>query len=222
MFTGIIEEIGKISSAWKSDKILNIKIFAPKISKELKIGQSVSVNGACLSVINMTDIDFETQAGIETLNKTTLQNLNPKSLVHLERAMILGSRLDGHIVQGHVDGICSLIQRESIGENIELTIKYPKGFDANLIEKGSVALDGVSLTIHTKDKAASSFKVTLIPQTISSTLFSSYNTGKIMNIELDLIGKYVHNVIQQILGNEDIKKSSCSITQEFLIKHGFN
>jgi len=192
MFTGIIETLGKVSSIEAKDGNLDITIES-SLTPELKIDQSVAHNGVCLTVVNLTDTTYTVTAIAETLNKTNLGSLKTYDPVNLERAMILGSRLDGHIVQGHVDqtGECTSV-REDNGSWV-----YSFCYDASTgnptIEKGSITIDGTSLTVVNSGK--NSFEVAIIPYTYQHTRFNTYKVGTIVNLEFDVIGKYVAKLI---------------------------
>ena len=221
MFTGIIEEIGKISSIKGGNEIKELSIHAPKIAKDAEKGQSISVNGVCLTVKETFSSGFQVQMGTETLKTTSLNGIRTEDRVHLERGMTIGSRLDGHIVQGHVDGTSELINKIKRGDNLQLSVKYPENLGMFFIKKGSVALDGVSLTIHSLDRKSNLLIISLIPHTIKSTLFSEYNEGKILNIEVDLIGKYIYNFISGLINGNEKNKAKNELSMEFLAKQGY-
>ncbi len=188
MFTGIIESLGKITNV-KADRGNIDFTIESEISKELKIDQSVSHNGVCLTVTDKSNNTHTVTAVKETLDKSSLRNFSVDDLINLERAMKLGERLDGHLVQGHVDGVAKCI---SIYVNDGSWI-YQFEFDVKnemlLIEKGSICINGVSLTVF--DIVKNTFKVTIIPYTYENTSFKKLKEGDIVNIEFDMIGKYL-------------------------------
>ena len=188
MFTGIIESLGKITNV-KADRGNIDFTIESKISKELKIDQSVSHNGVCLTVTDKSNNTHTVTAVKETLDKSSLRNFSVDDLINLERAMKLGERLDGHLVQGHVDGVAKCI---SVYVNDGSWI-YQFEFDVKnemlLIEKGSICINGVSLTVF--DIVKNTFKVTIIPYTYENTSFKKLKEGDIVNIEFDMIGKYL-------------------------------
>lgn len=188
MFTGIIETLGKVTHLEPKGGNLNITI-ASNLTPELKIDQSIAHNGVCLTVVSLTDTTYTVTAIAETLNKTNLDQLKINDMVNLERAMILGSRLDGHIVQGHVDqtGKCTRIKEEN-GSWI-FSFAYDLGNGNPTIEKGSITIDGTSLTVVNSGK--NTFDVAIIPYTYEHTRFNTYEIGTIVNLEFDVIGKYV-------------------------------
>ncbi len=188
MFTGIIESLGKITDL-KFDRGNIDFTIESDISKELKVDQSVSHNGVCLTVTETNNNTHSVTAVKETLDKSSLTNFSVNDLVNLERAMKLGERLDGHLVQGHVDGVAKCL---GISVNDGSWI-YKFEFDISnemlLIEKGSICINGVSLTVF--DIAENTFKVTIIPYTYENTSFKTLKEGDIVNIEFDMIGKYL-------------------------------
>ncbi|SDT35786.1 riboflavin synthase [Maribacter dokdonensis] len=188
MFTGIIETLGKVTALEPKGGNLDITI-ASSLTPELKIDQSVAHNGVCLTVVSLTDTTYTVTAIAETLNKTNLDTLKINDTVNLERAMILGSRLDGHIVQGHVDqtGECTSV-REDNGSWI-FSFTYDAATGNPTIEKGSITIDGTSLTVVNSGK--NTFEVAIIPYTYEHTRFNTYKPGTIVNLEFDVIGKYV-------------------------------
>ncbi|SIQ01027.1 riboflavin synthase [Maribacter ulvicola] len=188
MFTGIIETLGKVISLETKGGNLDITIES-SLTPELKIDQSVAHNGVCLTVVSLTDTTYTVTAIAETLNKTNLDTLKTNDIVNLERAMILGSRLDGHIVQGHVDqtGKCTSVKEDNGSWIFSFTYDPANGNPT--IEKGSITIDGTSLTVVNSGK--NTFEVAIIPYTYEHTRFNSYKPGTIVNLEFDVIGKYV-------------------------------
>ena len=188
MFTGIIETLGVVKRLDTEGSNLHITLTSP-LSNELKIDQSVSHNGVCLTVVAVDGQTYKVTAIAETLQKTNLNQLKVGDKVNLERAMILGSRLDGHIVQGHVDqtGICIAITEEN-GSWV-FTFEYDASTGNPTIEKGSITIDGTSLTV--VDSGSHTFSVAIIPYTYEHTRFNTYEVGSLVNLEFDVIGKYV-------------------------------
>jgi riboflavin synthase len=188
MFTGIIETLGEITKLEKEGSNLHITVDAA-LTQELKIDQSVAHNGVCLTVVSLEGSTYTVTAIEETLQKTSLGNLKVGDAVNLERAMILGSRLDGHIVQGHVDqtGICTSITEKD--GSWFFSFEYDATNGNPTIEKGSITIDGTSLTV--VDSGSNTFSVAIIPYTYENTRFNSYRIGTVVNLEFDVIGKYV-------------------------------
>jgi riboflavin synthase len=188
MFTGIIETLGIVKNIEKDQGNVHFTIESD-ITNELKIDQSVAHNGVCLTVVNIDDREYVVTAIKETLDKTNLDHLTKDDVVNLERAMKLGDRLDGHIVQGHVDqtGVCTGI-KDSEGSTY-FTFSYDIGNENITIEKGSVTINGVSLTV--VNSVGNTFSVAIIPYTLMHTTFKNLKKGDSVNLEFDVIGKYV-------------------------------
>ncbi len=193
MFTGIIETLGEVVALKKEGENLHISIQSA-ITPELKIDQSVSHNGVCLTVVDIQNRVYTVTAIQETLDKTSLGSLVLGSKVNLERAMVLGARLDGHIVQGHVDqtAICEKIEEK--GGSWFFTFRYDASKNNITIEKGSITVDGVSLTV--VDSQKNQFSVAIIPYTYEHTCFNTYSKGSVVNLEFDVIGKYVARLME--------------------------
>ncbi|MBU2995818.1 riboflavin synthase [Cellulophaga baltica] len=192
MFTGIIETLGEVKELRKEDTNLHISVNAT-ITHELKIDQSVAHNGVCLTVVAIDGDNYTVTAIDETLQKTNLEHLNVGEAINLERAMILGSRLDGHIVQGHVDQIGTCINIEEKNGSWFFTFEYDATLNNPTIEKGSITIDGTSLTV--VDSSKNTFSVAIIPYTYENTRFNTYKVGTIVNLEFDVIGKYVSKLM---------------------------
>ncbi|MUP45074.1 riboflavin synthase [Gramella sp. BOM4] len=191
MFTGIVEEIGKITRISKSGTNLDIWVNA-KMTPELKIDQSVAHNGVCLTVVSINDSEYQVTAVKETLEKTNLGKLKTGSPVNLERGMKLGDRLDGHIVQGHVDQTAKCTNRKEADGSWEFSFEYDPDLNNITIEKGSITINGVSLTVVNSKK--NSFSVAIIPYTYEHTTFKELKEGDTVNLEFDVIGKYVKRI----------------------------
>ena len=188
MFTGIIESLGKITSVKADRGNINFTIESG-ISRELKIDQSVSHNGVCLTVTEQSDNTHTVTAVKETLDKSSLKSFSVDDLINLERAMKLGERLDGHLVQGHVDGVAKCIGMSVNDGSWIYKFEFDVKNEILLIEKGSICINGVSLTVF--DIVENTFKVTIIPYTFDNTSFKELKEGDIVNIEFDMIGKYL-------------------------------
>ncbi len=195
MFTGIIETVGEISQLTQEGENLHIKIKSP-LTQELKIDQSVSHNGVCLTVVKLMESAYVVTAIKETLGKTNLKSLEKGALVNLERAMKIGDRLDGHIVQGHVDGTAICKDIEEVNGSWVFTFEY-KNLEFNTVEKGSITVNGVSLTVVNSKKGE--FSVAIIPYTFENTNFKTIKAGSEVNLEFDIIGKYVKNLMAPYL-----------------------
>ena len=193
MFTGIIEDIGVVSNLKSELGNLHISIKS-KMTPELKIDQSIAHNGVCLTIIDKNDDEYTVTAIKETLDKTSIGQLQIDDKVNLERAMKLGDRLDGHIVQGHVDqtAICTKVKEEK-GSWV-FTFKYDSTLNNMTIEKGSITINGTSLTVVNSKK--DSFSVAIIPYTYKHTNFYTFKTGTLVNLEFDVLGKYVAKLVE--------------------------
>lgn len=188
MFTGIIESIGTVDAVMREGENLMLTISS-NISSSLTIDQSVAHNGVCLTVVRIDGDTHQVVAIGETLLKTTLGSLSPGDIVNLERAMLLTNRLDGHIVQGHVDGIAKCAAIEEQEGSWQYLFEYDKAFQQLIVEKGSICLNGISLTVF--DLVENKFKVAIIPYTYEHTNIHLLQVGTAVNIEFDIIGKYV-------------------------------
>ncbi len=188
MFTGIIETLGTIQEIRKENSNVHITISS-SITNELKIDQSVAHNGVCLTVVAIKDDCYTVTAIDETLQKTNLTHWNAHDVVNLERAMKLGDRLDGHIVQGHVDQVATCILADETNGSWKYTFEYNSNLNNITIEKGSITVNGVSLTV--VDSQKDRFSVAIIPYTYEHTNFNTFTIGTKVNLEFDVIGKYV-------------------------------
>ncbi len=212
MFTGIIEEVGKIESISRSGNSSRLTVSGNVIFDDLKIGDSVSVSGVCLTVTEISKHTFISDATHETLNRSILASLKSGANVNLERAVKLGGRLGGHIVSGHVDGVGKISRIKKDGNSFIYTVNAGE-LSRQIAEKGSVALDGISLTV--AKVLGYSFTVSVIPHTLGNTTLAFKKIGSPINIETDCIAKYVEKVLT---GNG---AKSNGITKEFLLRNGF-
>jgi riboflavin synthase len=191
MFTGLIENAGKIKSTRKGDRSLVLTISTDLPVRVMKLGASVAVNGACLTIVKRGRGDFTVDVSPETLRCTNLQELRAGSLVNLERPMRLGGELGGHLVTGHVDTVATVAAIQQEGEFTFYSFHVPPKIAASLVPKGSVAVDGISLTVNECTRRG--FSVAIIPFTLQHTNLRARRVGDKVNIETDLIGKYVHS-----------------------------
>ena len=188
MFTGIVEEVGTVRAAGQG----RLTIAARKVMPTLEIGGSINVNGTCLTVTTLESGEFTVVLVPETLRRTNLGILNPNSPVNLERPLRADGRLDGHIVQGHVDGTGTIGEISDDGEALMVRIDVPERLVRYVVEKGFIAVDGVSLTVVHCDEAG--FSITVIPHTRDHTIFGSRRVGDAVNIEIDILAKYVERL----------------------------
>ncbi len=214
MFTGIIEETGVIRSLANGQSSAALTIGASSVLKDIKHGDSIAVNGVCLTVTGFTTNEFTVDVMLETLQKTNLGCLAAGTPVNLERALAVGGRLGGHLVTGHVDATGAILELKERGIATEMWVTVPVELERFLIPQGSVAVDGVSLTIASLRTGA--LMVGLVPHTKETTTLVGKKIGDLVNIETDLLGKYVSSLLQS--GSRQEKKE---ITPDFLIEHGF-
>lgn len=193
MFTGIIEETGRIKSIIRGKKSVRIEVEASVVMQGTLVGDSIATNGVCLTVTSKTATGFTADVMPETVSRTSLATLKPGSEVNLERALTLQSRLGGHIVQGHVDGTGTICRRTSDDNAVWLWVDCPAGLMRHIIEKGSVTLQGVSLTVARTEGTV--FAVSLIPHTQGATTLHNAKQGDMVNIETDVIAKYVEKLM---------------------------
>lgn len=216
MYTGLIEEIGEIKEVKKSESSLYFRVAAKKVIEGLKIGDSVAINGACQTVIEMTDRDFIVFASSETLSITTFDTYKTGTKVNLERTMRLSDRLDGHLVSGHVDGTAVLMKSERKGEGHELTFSADTRFFSQIVKKGSITVDGISLTV--ADIEGDTFKIAVIPHTFNSTTLKHLKIGGKVNIETDMIAKYVEKYLSS---NHNNRNKDSHVDMSLLERNGF-
>lgn len=217
MFTGLIEEIGKIKHISKGSRSFQFTIEAEKVLNDLKLGDSVATNGACLTVVSKNKSDFTVDIMAETVKRTNFSALKTGDRVNLERAMRLNDRLGGHLVSGHIDGTGKItgIKKEDIAHIV--SIESEKEIIAQMLNKASVAIDGISLTIIAVDE--NKFSVSIIPHTAGETTLLKKKIGDVVNLETDLIGKYVLNFLKQNKNENPAKPSR--LNMDFLAENGF-
>jgi riboflavin synthase len=193
LFTGIVEELGQVAALTNLGDSVRLEINGPLVVSDSKIGDSIAVNGVCLTVTSKTNSGFTADVMQETLNRSTLGTLEAGSRVNLERPVTMATRLGGHMVQGHVDGMGEITKRE-VSDNWEVvTIAPPKDLLKYIVEKGSITVDGTSLTIASVDSQV--FTVSLIPETLAKTTLGIRQVGDKVNLEVDVMAKYVEKLI---------------------------
>lgn len=215
MFTGIIEEIGIVDRISKGTKSAQITIKAEKVLDEVKLGDSISTNGVCLTVVDFGKCRFTIDVMPETMRRSNLKNLKSGSKVNLERAMRLGDRFGGHIVSGHIDGVGVIKAIEEEDNATWVSIESTQEVMKYIINKGSIAIDGTSLTVANVEDNI--FKVSIIPLTKEETTLLSKKIGSEVNLECDMVGKYIERFM---IFNEE-EKSKSSIDMNFLKENGF-
>ncbi|MEC9485627.1 MAG: riboflavin synthase [Candidatus Izemoplasma sp.] len=212
MFTGIIEEIGTIKYIKKRPKSVSLTVSANKVIDGTQLGDSIATNGVCLTVTDLKQESFDVDVMYETLEKTAIKHIAVGSKVNLERALTPSTRMGGHIVSGHVDGIGKIKQKQQVGIATKYTISVAESLSRYIVSKGSVAIDGISLTVI--DVTPTSFTVSLIPHTKNETTLHDKTIGDTVNIENDIVGKYIEKFM-------NTASTSKGITQEVLRKYGY-
>ena len=205
MFTGLIEEIGTVQSVLSQGSNRRITVKGAVVMDDLKIDDSISINGACQTVISRTEHTFDVVSIAETLEKTTLHSLKTGTKVNLERAMKLGGRMGGHIVQGHVDCVGRVISIELMNGSWNVWIEFPSHFSKYVVPVGSICIDGVSLTVARTE--ANRLMVAVIPHTLEVTMLGSARAGSPVNLEFDILGKYVEKMLKGNSAAESILQS---------------
>ena len=214
MFTGLIEQVGRVAVLSSAGNGLDLTVEAPTIGPECAVGDSIAVNGICLTVEQVTGSRLEFHVGAETVHCSTVAGWQAGRPVNLERALATGQRMGGHFVQGHVDCTSKLIKRGPPAETIYFTFSLPAQWRPFVAEKGSIAVDGISLTV--TEVTEEGFSVAIIPYTLEHTNLGRLSAGAQVNIEVDIIAKYVYNML-----NRHDESPESAITKEFLTEHGF-
>ena len=211
MFTGIVEELGQVKALSLRGNSGTLTVKAKKVLEGTKIGDSIAVNGVCLTVTNIKNNEFSADVMAETVRRSSLGALRDGSYVNLERAMAADGRFGGHIVSGHIDGTGSVLSQRREDNAVWVTIKTPAPLLRYIVEKGSIAIDGVSLTVAAV--TGTDFSVSIIPHTGAQTILLGKKPGEPVNLECDVIGKYVEKMLTP--------HRSSGITMDFLAQHGF-
>lgn len=218
MFTGIVEEIGTVKNIIKGSRSIKLAIAAQKVLENTNLGDSIAVNGVCLTVTALGKNGFTADVMPESMSKTNMGKLKPGDRVNLERALTLASRLGGHIVSGHIDGVGEIIDMEKDDNAVRVTLTASPKVMKYIVSEGSVALDGVSLTV--AHLGESDFTVSLIPHTAQVTTLLDKKVGDKLNVENDVVGKYVERLLDFSAKNET-KEKKPSLSLSFLRENGF-
>lgn len=212
MFTGIIAAIGKINSVQSKGGDLRLQVATQKLDlSDVKLGDSIAINGVCLTVVELLSGQVSFDVSRESIERTSLGNVQSGSEVNLEKALAVGDRLGGHIVSGHVDGLGTIIARQESARSVQFRVEVPDELARYIAEKGSVCIDGVSLTVNKAEQ--NWFEVNIIPHTMQETIIKTYQVGTRINLEVDIIARYLERLIP------DSKPTG--ITHETLLKNGF-
>lgn len=212
MFTGIIQETGLVQQVRHHGNNAEVLIQAPLACEDAQVGDSICTNGVCLTAVSITGDTFQADVSQETLIRSTLQSIQPGEHVNIEASLRPHDRMGGHIVSGHVDGIGSIVSMEDLGEFINMTVQYPKPLAAFIAEKGSVSIDGISLTV--TGVTDETFGVALVPWTIQHTNLKYKNSGSQVNLEVDVIARYVQRMLQ-------VGSPGQGVTMDTLKEYGF-
>lgn len=218
MFTGIIEEMGRIKKVRLGADSARLTIEGEVVLGDVRLGDSIAVNGICLTVVDFNERFFNVDVMAETLRKTNLEELKPGDRVNLERALRVGDRLGGHIVSGHIDGVGVISRRQREDIAVITEVRAPREVMRYVVKKGSIAIDGISLTV--VDCGSEFFSVSLIPHTAGLTTLGYKKTGDRVNLESDIIGKYVERLMG-LTGNDKEAGSRGGLTIEYLAQNGF-
>lgn len=218
MFTGIIETLGEIAATSKHCGDLRLQVLAQDLDwQDVRLGDSIATNGVCLTVVDLTGNSFWADVSTETLALTTVGEWQPGRRVNLEKAMMPSSRLGGHIVSGHVDGIGEVIERHADARSERFRIKAPDTLARYVAQKGSITVDGTSLTVNAVDGAL--FDLNIVPHTLTHTIIGDYQPGTKVNLEVDVIARYLERLL---LGDKAAQASNgATLTESFLAEHGF-
>ena len=216
MFTGIIEAVGKISAMTPKGADVSVTVDSGSLDlSDVKLGDSIATNGVCLTVVKLTGKGYVADLSLETLNRTAFVNYKAGQVVNLEKAMLATTRFGGHMVSGHVDAVAEVIERQHIGRAIEFWIKVPPQLAKYISEKGSVAVDGISLTVNAV--RGDEFKLTIVPHTAAETTMADFHVGRKINLEVDVIARYLERLM---LGDKAAEKQS-KVTMDLLARTGF-
>jgi riboflavin synthase len=211
MFTGIIAAIGKIDAVQPKGGDLSLIVATQQLTlSDVALGDSIAINGVCLTVVNINSSDLTFDVSRESLDRTSLGNVKAGSEVNLEKALAVGERLGGHFVSGHVDGLGSVLSMKESARSVQFRFEMPADLARYVAEKGSICIDGVSLTVNNVGEQW--FEVNIIPHTMQETIMKSYTVGTKVNLEVDLIARYLERLLPE---------TNSTITRDTLVKHGF-
>lgn len=217
MFTGIVEAVGQLTAITPKGEDVTITVNVGKLDmSDVKLGDSIATNGVCLTVVAFNDTSYSADLSLETLKKSAFANYKAGDKVNLEKAMLPTTRFGGHIVSGHVDGVGEIVERNIVGRAIEFWVELPEQLNKYVAEKGSITVDGISLTVN--DLRKNSFKLTIVPHTTQETTIDSFQVGRKVNLEVDVLARYLERLLQ---GREPSQQPESRLTMEFLQQNGF-
>ncbi len=218
MFTGIIEAVGRVQQITPRNGDVRLTIATEKLNlSDVKLGDSIATNGICLTVVELTGQGFPADVSNETLRRTCLKTWQVGTRVNLEKALMPTSRLGGHIVSGHVDGLGEIISFKPDARSLQYQVRAPDGLAKYISEKGSITVDGISLTVNAIDGAT--FSLNIVPHTVQETNVGQWQTGSVVNLEVDLLARYLERLIMGDKAAQSTAKTDISL--EFLAQHGF-
>lgn len=216
MFTGIVEALGTIVSTQNLGGDVRLKVSAPHLDwSDVALGDSIATNGVCLTAVSLDGDGFEADVSVETLTLTTVATWKPGSKVNLEKALTPSSRLGGHLVSGHVDGIGEVVERHADARSQRFRIKAPTELAKYIAHKGSITVDGTSLTVNAVD--GDEFELNIVPHTWENTIIGEYRRGSRVNLEVDLIARY----LERLLLGDNAAKPNSQLSEAFLAQHGY-
>ncbi|EKO3404298.1 riboflavin synthase [Vibrio fluvialis] len=216
MFTGIVEAVGTLTAIMPKGEDITISVDAGKLDMgDVKLGDSIATNGVCLTVVEFNSHSYSADLSLETLKKSGFADYKVGDKVNLEKAMLPTTRFGGHIVSGHVDGVGEIVERNPVGRAIELWVAMPAELSKYVAEKGSITVDGISLTVN--DLRKNAFKLTIVPHTTQETTIDHFQVGRKVNLEVDVLARYLERLLN---GGRDEQPES-RITMEFLQQNGF-
>ncbi len=216
MFTGIVETVGTLAALTPKGADISIQVYSGSLDmSDVKLGDSIATNGVCLTVVAMTSNSYSADLSVETLKKTGFAHYKVGDRVNLEKAMLPTTRFGGHIVSGHVDGVGEIVEKNRVGRAIEFWVAIPSDISKYVAEKGSITVDGISLTVN--DLRKNAFKLTIVPHTSSQTTIDEFQVGRKVNLEVDVMARYLERLVS---AKEEAEPES-KLTMEFLQKHGF-
>ncbi|WP_375752944.1 riboflavin synthase [Vibrio sp. HN007] len=218
MFTGIIEAVGVLTAITPKGEDISITVESGKLDmSDVKLGDSIATNGVCLTVTSYSENSYTADLSLETLNKTGFTQYSVGDKVNLEKAMLPTTRFGGHIVSGHVDGVGTIVERNQVGRAVEFWVEMPSELTRYVAQKGSVTVDGISLTVN--DLRKNAFKLTIVPHTSEETTIDSFNVGRKVNLEVDVLARYMERLLMSTKAERELPESK--ITMDFLQKNGF-
>ncbi|CAM3029014.1 riboflavin synthase [Vibrio rarus] len=217
MFTGIVEAVGTLDAITNKGEDISITVDTGLLDmSDVKLGDSIATNGICLTVVRFDHRSFTADLSVETLTKTGFAHYQVGDKVNLEKAMLPTTRFGGHIVSGHVDGVGTIIERVPVGRAVEYWVELPSELERYVAQKGSITVDGISLTIN--DLRKNAFKLTIVPHTAEQTIIDAFSVGRKVNLEVDVLARYMERLLG--MGSEQ-QQNSTPMTMEFLQQNGF-